>query len=152
MTRHGDVLKKVMAVRAAQATETHIIVTDENVPVIQNTIVSAKTTAAKKHADPIAATNHQRTGRRKLSKVNCRGTEEEKPKKVCPEQGHSLPDMDGRRIAQAERTSVEKRACCSRDYMAIRMAIKGASHGRRTIPSGHKVQGRKQSEPASSGF
>ena len=87
-----------------------------------------------------------------MSKVNCQGTEEEKPKKVCPEQGHSLPDMDGRRIAQAERTFVEKRACCSSAFLAIRMAINGASHGRRTIPSGHDGQGRKHSELASSGF
>jgi hypothetical protein len=73
--------------------------------------------------------------------VNCQGTEEGKPKKVCPEQGHSLPDMDGRRIAQAERTFVEKWACCSSDFLAIRMAINGASHGRRTIPEDDSHRG-----------
>jgi hypothetical protein len=84
--------------------------------------------------------------------VNCQGTVVEKPKKVCPEQGHSLPEMDGGRIAQAERSFVEKRAWCSSDFLAIRMAINRASQLRRTIRFGHDGQARKQSEPASSGF
>jgi hypothetical protein len=87
-----------------------------------------------------------------VSKVNCQGTEEEKSKEVCPEQGHSLPIwMDGG-LRRPSALSLRSGHAAAATFLPIRMAINGASQGRRTIPSRHDGQGRKQSELARSGF
>ena len=84
--------------------------------------------------------------------MNCQSTEEEKPKEVCLEQGHSLPIwMDGG-LRRPSALSLRSGHAAAATFLPIRMAINGASHGRRTIPSRHDGQGRKQSELARSGF